>query len=260
MKIKFVALFLLAGASCFGQFVLGDHTNSRCDPGPGQKFLYDRNTPTVFYFCDTPNHWVNALGSNSLSNPVTAVQGGTGIANTNTIKTGSANIDFSTLSAGLAKWVSGGAPANAAAVDVTGVFGSCSGVFYLGADGNCHPSGRGIPFTIGDPAGSALTAGATTTDYFTVPINCTINAYNLVIDGGTITVKFWKVGTGTAIPTSANSISTSGVGIASGTAIHSAVVSDFTTTAVAANDIMAMNVTAVSSAKYVQGVLSCLPN
>lgn len=116
---------------------------------------------------------------------------------------------------------------------------------------------RGIPFTIGTPGGSALTVASTTTDYITVPFACTIAGYNLLIDAGTITVKFWKIATGTAIPTSSNSISTSGVGISSGTAIHSTTVSDFTTTTVTANDIMAMNVTAVATAAYVQGVLQC---
>lgn len=118
-------------------------------------------------------------------------------------------------------------------------------------------SARGISFTIGDPGGSALTAASTTTRYITVPFACTISAYNLAIDAGTITVKFWKIATGTAIPTVANSINTAGVGIASGTAIHSATVSDFSPTSVAANDIIAMNVTAVATAKFVNGVLQC---
>lgn len=116
---------------------------------------------------------------------------------------------------------------------------------------------RGIVFEIGDPAGSTLTVASTTTSYVTVPFACTISAYNLAIDAGTITVKFWKVATGTAIPTSSNSINTSGVGISSGTAIHSTTVSDFTTTTVTANDILAMNVTAVATAKYVSGTLQC---
>lgn len=116
---------------------------------------------------------------------------------------------------------------------------------------------RGLSFTIGDPAGSALTVASTTTDYLTVPFGCTISAYNLVIDAGTITVKFWRKATGTAIPTSSDSISTSGVSISSGTAIHSTTTSDFTSTTVTANDIIAMNVTAVSSAKFVNGVLQC---
>jgi hypothetical protein len=116
---------------------------------------------------------------------------------------------------------------------------------------------RGIPFTIGTPGGTALTAGASDVDYITVPFACTIAGYNLVIDAGTITVKFWKKATGTAIPTSSDSISTSGVGISSGTAIHSSTTSDFTTTTVTANDIMAMKITDVSSAAYVQGVIPC---
>lgn len=116
---------------------------------------------------------------------------------------------------------------------------------------------HGLSFTIGIPGGTALTAGSTTTDYITVPFACTINAYNLAIDAGTITVKFWKVATGTAIPTSGNSINTSGVSILSGTAIHSTTLTDFTTTSVAANDIVAMNVSTVATAAYVNGVLSC---
>jgi len=116
---------------------------------------------------------------------------------------------------------------------------------------------RGISFTIGDPAGSALSAASTTTDYVTVPFGCTLSAYDLLVDGGTITVKFWKIATGTAIPTSSNSINTSGVSISSGTAIHSTTLSDFTTTTITADDIVAMNVTTVATAKYVNGVLEC---
>jgi hypothetical protein len=127
-------------------------------------------------------------------------------------------------------------------------------VDILGIGGS---TAHGISFTIYNSAG--LAAGSTTasTDYLTVPFGCTIQAYNLVIDSGTITVKFWKVATGTAIPTSSNSINTSGVGIASGTAIHSTTLSDFTTTTVTANDILAMNITAASGPTYVNGVLQC---
>jgi hypothetical protein len=117
----------------------------------------------------------------------------------------------------------------------------------------CH----GLSFSIYNSTG--LTSGTTTASvrYMTIPFGCTINAYNLAIDTGTITVKFWKVATGTAIPTSGNSINTSGVAISSGTAIHSTTLSDFTTTTVTANDIMAMDITAVSSATFVNGVLAC---
>ena len=116
---------------------------------------------------------------------------------------------------------------------------------------------RGLSFTIYNPSG--LTSGTAIANYvlLTVPYACTIQAYNLTVDTGTITVKFWKVATGTAIPTSGNSINTSGVSISSGTAIHSTTLTDFTTTSVSANDIMAMDITAVSSASMVNGVLAC---
>jgi hypothetical protein len=47
------------------------------------------------------------------------------------------------------------------------------------------------------------------------------------------------------------------VSIGSGTAIHSATVTDFTSTAVAANDMIAMVVTAVATTKSITGVLEC---
>jgi hypothetical protein len=114
-----------------------------------------------------------------------------------------------------------------------------------------------ISFTIGDPAGSALTAGATTTTYITIPFACTISSYSLVLQpsGGTITVAFWKANA--AAPTSANSISTAGLNISTGTAIESTTLTDFTTTAVAVSDILAMNVSAASVTKFINGVLTC---
>lgn len=115
---------------------------------------------------------------------------------------------------------------------------------------------RGLSFTMGDPTNSsALTTSEVS--YLTVPFACTIAGYNIAIDAGTITLKTWKVATGTAIPTSGNSISTSGVGVASGTAIHSTTVTDFTTTTVAANDIVAVAITAVATAKFVNFTLEC---
>jgi hypothetical protein len=118
---------------------------------------------------------------------------------------------------------------------------------------------RGISFSIGAPGSTALTAAATTTSYVTVPFACTISAWNLLVDAAdTITVKFWKVASGTAIPTSSNSINTSGVSISTGSAVHSTTMTDFTSTAVTANAVMAMNVTAVGgTAAYVNGVLQC---
>jgi hypothetical protein len=119
-----------------------------------------------------------------------------------------------------------------------------------------HPC-HGLSFSIYNPAG--LTSGTAVANYtlLTVPFACTLKSYALAIDTGTITVKFWKVATGTAIPTSGNAINTSGVAISSGTAIQSSTMSDFTTTSVATNDIMAMDITAVSSASLINGVLLC---
>jgi len=115
---------------------------------------------------------------------------------------------------------------------------------------------HGISFTVGTVGGSAITAGSNATDFVTVPFACTVSGYSLVVDTGTVTVKFWKIATGTAAPTSGNAINTSGVGISTGTKKDSATLTDFTSTAVSKNDTVAMNVTA-ATAGYVNGVLEC---
>lgn len=118
---------------------------------------------------------------------------------------------------------------------------------------------RVIGFSYGDPAAaSTLTSGSTTTAYNSdIPFACTISRYSVAVDAGTITVKFWKVASGTALPTSSNSINTSGVGVSSGTVNQSTTLSDFTSTSVTAHDIMAMNVVTVSGAHYVTANLEC---
>ena len=103
-----------------------------------------------------------------------------------------------------------------------------------------------VQFSI-DGGGSAVTTGQKGT-YPVCVYAGTITAYTITVDTGTCTAKFWKKATGTAIPTVSDNINTSGVAISSGTVIRSTTVSDFTTTAVAANDIFALNLTAVSGA------------
>lgn len=120
-------------------------------------------------------------------------------------------------------------------------------------------SNHAIGFSIYNSAG--LASGTTEASYALIPdipFACTINSYALgLAPSGTVTVKFWKVAGGTAIPAVGNSISTSGVSISSGTRIQSGTLSDFTTTAVAAHDQIVMDITAVATATLVTGVLSC---
>jgi hypothetical protein len=104
--------------------------------------------------------------------------------------------------------------------------------------------------------GTALTTG--TVAYITAPPACTIAAYNITIDTGTISFDVWKIATGTAIPTVSNSILTGGfLAIASGTAIHSTSTALFTTTTSSANDIYGFEIEAVSGATQASIVLQC---
>lgn len=103
-----------------------------------------------------------------------------------------------------------------------------------------------IGFTV-DGGGSAITAGKVK-GFFTVPYSGSITAYNIVADAGTCTIKCWKIATGTAKPTSSNSINSSGVSLSTGTAVRSTSLSDFTTTTITANDIFAFNIETVATA------------
>lgn len=98
-----------------------------------------------------------------------------------------------------------------------------------------------------DGGGSAISAGKLK-GFYTAPMAGTIDGWSITVDTGTLTFKVWKIATGTAKPTVANVINTSGVAISSGTHVSSATVSDFTSTAVAAGDIFAFEITAVSGA------------
>jgi hypothetical protein len=82
--------------------------------------------------------------------------------------------------------------------------------------------------------------------YIVIPAAATITGWSIAVDAGTATVQVWKIASGTAVPTVANSINTVGVSIASGTAIISSTLTDFTTTSIASDDIFAFNLSAVS--------------
>lgn len=100
--------------------------------------------------------------------------------------------------------------------------------------------------TIGFSATSPVTGQQGS--YIRFPVAGTITGWSIIADAGTATVKVWKVASGTAAPTISNVINTSGVALATGTAIISTTTSDFTTTTVTANDMFAFDLTAVATA------------
>lgn len=164
--------------------------------------------------------------------------------------------------------------------DTTTSAGSCAtttskinGVAFAGNNGDIVEFGSGntpvdtgksmsnvVKRSIGagfDGSGSALTSGSTATVYFTVPFTCTIVAWNITVDTGTITFDIWKIATGTAIPTSSNSITASALpAISTGTAIHSTTLTGWTTS-VNVNDIFGVNINTVASATKASLIIEC---
>jgi hypothetical protein len=127
---------------------------------------------------------------------------------------------------------------------------SCAGVTASQVSGIPHPFGASF-----DGGGSAIAADKTA--YFHLPYDCTVQATNILVDTGTLTFKMWKIAAGTAKPTVANVINTSGISISSGTNIRSTTLSDFTSTTVTARDIGAITLTAVSGATQATITLEC---
>lgn len=134
--------------------------------------------------------------------------------------------------------------------------------FLNGLCAYATPAATPVAWDIGatfDGGGSAITSGATT--YFRyVHGACTVNAWNVTVDTGTITIDVWKVASGTAIPTVANTITGSATpAIAANTAVHSTTLTGWTT-AVAQNDIFGVSVTAVSGATTASVDVQCTQN
>ncbi len=96
--------------------------------------------------------------------------------------------------------------------------------------------------------GSAIQTNDVIVTPWTCPYSGTITGYSISADTGTCTLKTWKRANGTAIPTIANVISTSGVSLSTGTHIRSSTVTDFTTINVTEGDMFMAQVTATSGA------------
>jgi hypothetical protein len=163
----------------------------------------------------------------------------------------SAQLAFSDLSGSLA---CGQHPALTS--DVTSSAGSCTTtVANIGGTAAATVKTRSFGTTFGDTTGTALTSGSVV--YFTVPYACTIAAWNISVDAGTVTFDVWKIASGSAIPTVSNAITASAKpALSSGTSLHSTSMSGWTT-AVTANDIFGIKLDTVATAKYAEIDIQC---
>ncbi len=98
-------------------------------------------------------------------------------------------------------------------------------------------------------------------EYFTIPYACAITGYDILAVGvtGTTTFKFARVAIGgSTLPTiGSNSISTNGVSISSGGITQSTTVSDFTSTAITAFDVLAVAPIVVAGTTHANITFRC---
>lgn len=127
-----------------------------------------------------------------------------------------------------------------------GLLTNCTGLPPAGQT----TAGRTFSIGFSKDGGGATLSPSTLSTAITVPYAATITGYSLSADTGTFTVTFWKIANGTAIPTIANVINTSGLSLSTGTHVRSSTTSDFTTLAIAAGDVIMCAITAASGATW----------
>lgn len=149
-----------------------------------------------------------------------------------------------------------------------------AGTFYCWADSTahnglqCRANGSNTILSIRPPlswgavfdgGGSAISTSAI--GYFTVLYSCTINGYDIETVGtsGTTTFKFARVaaGSGSNPTIGANSINTSGLSVTTAAPVGSTTVTDFTSTAIAAGDILAVQPITVTGTTWARVSFRC---
>lgn len=112
--------------------------------------------------------------------------------------------------------------------------------------------------------GSALTSGTTVGSsliYSTpVPFACTITAWTVTVDTGTVGFRVWRAAAGTAVPAVGGTLNGGDLAISTGTNLRSTTMTNFTggtAPSLAANDILAFQLNAAATATYATVSLEC---
>ena len=124
-----------------------------------------------------------------------------------------------------------------------------STLINLQSTGGGGGGGLTSPITIAwDGQGGFITTGLTR--YFVAPYACTITGWSIVAEGTspTCTIDVWKIAAGTSLPTVADTITATALpALSTGNVIRSSTLTGWTTS-IAAGDILAFNIDAVSNA------------
>lgn len=204
-------------------------------------------------FASTINYCADA-GSNdtyacSLSPAITAyTTGAIYTFKAATVNTGAATLNLNSLGAKTIKTQSGS--------DLTDGQIAASAFVYLQYDGtnmvcqSCRPPRSwGATF---DGGGSALVAGASVVRYLVVPYGCVVKGWDITVDAGTAGFRVWRKATGTAIPTSSDTVTSVGdLAISTGTVLHSTTATNWSGGAfptISPNDIIGIQLNASATA------------
>lgn len=141
-----LALFLLCGLAFAQQRTIGTLEVFAVPSG-----VCAANSPVRYYAPATTPYGCTLASITSLTGTWAAMGGGGG-----TVNSVGFSSNFGTVM-GSPVTTSGTLAFSAAAADIVGLFSTCSGVQYLGADGACHTPAAGTVTTTGSPVSGNLT-------------------------------------------------------------------------------------------------------
>lgn len=148
----------------------------------------------------------------------------------------------------LLKWDAGSNSGNGAFF-VEGQLGNAGG----GATANQVIGSFGATF---DGGGAPLTVG--TKAYTRVPFACTVTGWSVIVDTGTATVDVWRQATAaTDLPAVGDEIAGTDHPTIAANNVVKAAVGAWTSTAIAADDVIAFNIDAASGVTWLQVVIEC---
>jgi len=229
----------------------GDVTAS----GPGSVAATIANNAVTYAKMQAVSTTSKLLGSSSTTTPVQEITIGTGLTLTGTTLTaagsGGTVTSISVVSAnGLAGTVANPTttPAITLSTSITGILKG-NGTAVSAATVPDYPTSiktKVIGYAL-DGAGGVVATG--NTRYIVVPYAGTITGWAITATGTspTCTIDIWKITTGTALPTVANTIMGTKPALSTGNSITSTTLTGWTTTC-AANDIWGFNLDACSAA------------
>lgn len=235
-----------------------DHNHDASTLTGGLEFIQDAINSTVIDGIALTKSYNDALGQYTLDVDL-GTTSTTAAAGNHTHTITSANLSDFTEAAqdAVGAMVANSTSINLAYVDgtpsltATANFAGTGSASTVARSDQTHTMVSALGFETGSADAAAVVAVGTKT-FLSVPFDCTITGWRLLCSpAATVTADVWKIGTGTALPANANSITASAKPATTADDVARSTTLTGWTTAITALDILGFEIEANNSAKYI---------